>query len=59
MMLSGLKNVKNYIDDIVVHHAQWDDHVNGIKDVLEILRKAGLTARPSKCSLGFHQVEFL
>ena len=58
-VLAGLNNVKNYIDDIVVHHARWEDHVNGIKEVLERLRKAGLTARPSKCSLGFYQVEFL
>ncbi|GFO35038.1 retrovirus-related pol polyprotein from transposon 297 [Plakobranchus ocellatus] len=58
-VLSGLSNVKNYIDDIVVHHAKWDDHVKGIKLVLQRLRDAGLTALPSKCSQGFKQVEFL
>ncbi|GFO19250.1 transposon ty3-i Gag-Pol polyprotein [Plakobranchus ocellatus] len=58
-ILSGLSNVKNYIDDIVVHHAKWDDHVKGIKLVLQRLKVAGLTARPSKYSLGFEQVEFL
>ncbi|GFO50193.1 Pol polyprotein [Plakobranchus ocellatus] len=58
-VLSGLSNVKSYIDDIVVHHARWDDHVKGLQLVLQRLKDVGLTARPSKCSLGFQQVEFL
>ncbi|GFN76489.1 Pol polyprotein [Plakobranchus ocellatus] len=55
----GLSNVKNYIDDIIVYHATWDRHLEGIRSVLERLQSAGLTARPTKCLIAFPEVEFL
>lgn len=58
-VLKGLPNVKNYIDDILVHHANWKDHLACIESVLERLRKANLTARPTKCFFGLPEVEFL
>lgn len=58
-VLHGLPNVKNYIDDILLHHDTWEDHLADLKTVLIRLRKAGLTARPSKCYLGQGEVEFL
>ena len=58
-VLDGMPNVKNYIDDIIIHHASWEEHLKGLKDVLDRLRQAGLTARPTKCLIGYSQVEFL
>ncbi|GFS11869.1 reverse transcriptase [Elysia marginata] len=58
-VLHGLDNVKNYIDDIIIHHASWEEHIKGLKNVLSRLRQAGLTARPTKCLLAFPEVEFL
>ena len=58
-LLHGLKNVHNYIDDILIHTTTWEEHVKLLKEVLRRLRKAGLTARPSKCFIGCSDVEFL
>ena len=58
-LLHGLKNVRNYIDDILIHTTTWEEHVKLLKEVLRRLRKAGLTARPSKCFIGCSEVEFL
>ena len=37
----------------------WNLHLVHIKSVLGMLRNAHLTAKPSKCFIGFRQIEFL
>ncbi len=59
ILLQGLSSVDNYIDDILIHTKSWEEHVVKLKEVLRRLRKANLTARPSKCFVGFEEVEFL
>ena len=49
----------SYIDDIVIHSNTFDQHYEHLKDVLERLTKAGLTAKPSKCSVGECQSRYL
>ena len=44
-----------YIDDIIIHSASWDVHLRQLRAVLGELRKAGLTANPTKCRLGLDQ----
>ena len=58
-LLNGLQHVDNYIDDICVHTDNWVDHIKVLKHVLCRIREAGLTVRPSKCKIGFSNVEFL
>ncbi|XP_071510123.1 uncharacterized protein [Diadema antillarum] len=58
-LLSGLKGVVNYIDDILVHSDTWEQHLDTLGLLFQRLRDANLTARPSKCSVGHSQVEFL
>jgi hypothetical protein len=58
-LLSGLKHVHNYIDDILIHTQTWDEHVQVVRSVLQRLQDAGIAARPSKCFFGFPDVEFL
>ena len=58
-MLQGMKNVHNYIDDILIHTKTWEEHVTVLRDVLKRLKEAGLSARPSKSEFGLAKVEFL
>jgi hypothetical protein len=58
-LLWGLKGVDSYIDDILIHTETWDEHVSVVQSVLQRLQNAGLTARPSKCFVGFPNVGFL
>ena len=48
-----------YIDDIIIFSKDWDEHVRHVRQVLQVLRDAGLTASPRKCGWGGKVVEFL
>ena len=58
-VLKDVPGVKNYIDDIVIHSSTWNAHLQSLRTVLDKLREAGLTAKPSKCTLANRHVEFL
>ncbi|XP_038057353.1 uncharacterized protein LOC119728962 [Patiria miniata] len=58
-VLVGVPNVINYIDDILVYTETWEDHMVTLEEVLQRLRNAGLTARPTKCCIGFKSLKFL
>ena len=59
-VLQGLEPFSScYIDDIVVHSKEWGDHVKHIREVLERLKKSGLTANFKKCVWGVAEIEYL
>ena len=49
----------SFIDDIIIFSDTWNLHLTHVKCVLNMLRSAHLTAKPSKCFIGFRQIEFL
>ena len=59
LLLKGLKDIDNFIDDILEHTETWDDHIRMLRVLLQRLRDCCLTARPSKCEIGFSSIEFL
>ena len=50
--LVNLPHASSYIDDILLHSSSWDEHLIHIQEVLEQLRKVGLTAKRSICVWG-------
>ena len=60
-ILEGMPGVRNYIDDIVIYSDSWEDHIRTLKELFGKLhvRKARITARPTKCLLGASRMEFL
>ena len=58
-LLRGVDNVDNFIDDILIHTATFEEHMVTLREVLERLKKANLTARPTKCNIGYKSIEFL
>ncbi|XP_071486350.1 uncharacterized protein [Diadema antillarum] len=58
-VLEGLTNVVNYIDDILVYSETWEEHFHALESVMQRLAEAGLTAKPSKCHVGFRSLDFL
>ena len=53
-MLGGLEDlVDSYIDDLVVFSNSWEEHLEHLRQVLERLRRHGLTAKPSKFEWGW------
>ena len=58
-ILEGMPGVGSYIDDIVIYSDSWEDHLRMLKELSGRLRKARITARPTKCLLGASRMEFL
>ncbi len=48
-----------YLDDVVIHSEAWEDHLDRLRRVLSELRRAGLTANPSKCNLALSEAKYL
>ncbi len=41
-----------YLDDIIIYSQDWQWHMVHLREVLRVLRGAGLTANPKKCAIG-------
>ena len=59
ILLQDVANVTNFIDDILIHTSTWAEHIKVLEQVLRRLKDAGLTARPTKCLIGYTKLEFL
>jgi len=53
------KTVINYLDDMVIDGRDWLDLLVKVELVLEQLKNAKLTLKPSKCLFGTMHIEFL
>ena len=57
--LSNLPNVDSFVDDMWIFTETWRDHMTSLRQVLDRLRSAKLTAKPSKCMIGYDSIECL
>ena len=48
-----------YIDDLIIFSKLWEEHMSHVRTVLERLKGAGVTAKPSKCCLGTTSCAYL
>ncbi|KAH9324652.1 hypothetical protein KI387_004830 [Taxus chinensis] len=53
------KIVLVFFDDILIYSKTWEEHLQHVNKVLEVLEKHTLYAKPSKCSFGVQEVEYL
>ena len=58
-VISGLRGVKVYIDDLVVFSDTWEGHVARLKALFDRLLDAGLTVNLVKSEFGCATVEYL
>ena len=59
IILSNLPNVDSFVDDMWIFTETWKDHMTSLRQVLDRLRSAKLTAKPSKCMIGYDSIECL
>lgn len=59
ILLKGLQNVDNFLDDVLIATHTWNGHMAVLEELFERLRKANLTARPTKCSIGWESIDCL
>ena len=48
-----------YLDDVLIHSRNRQEHMAHLRLVFEALVTAGLFAKPEKCQLGVQEIEFL
>ena len=48
-----------YLDDIIIFSDTWSDHMDHLRDVLERLRRAGLTIKVKKCQFARSHCTYL
>ena len=53
------KFVLVFFDDILIYNKSWEEHVQHVDRVLQLLKKQQLYAKPSKCFFGVKEVEYL
>jgi len=53
------KDVHHFMDDILIATTTWQDHLDALRAVLKRLKEANLSAKPSKCFLGFSELAYL
>jgi len=58
-LLNGSKYLESYVDDVLGHTSDWNGHMKVLRDFFERVRKANLSLKPSKCKIGFAEVDFL
>jgi hypothetical protein len=50
-LFADIDGVDVYLDDIVIHSATWEEHLQLLRTVLTILQQSDLTAKPATCTL--------
>ena len=58
-LLKGMSNIDNFVDDIIIFTSTWDYYMQVFEELLKRLRDANLTVKPSKCFIGFRNLECL
>jgi hypothetical protein len=53
------KFVLVFFDDILIYSKSWEDHLQHVDKVLQLLKEQQLYAKPSKCFFGLKEVEYL
>ena len=53
------KNIKIYVDDMVVKSKMVTEHLGDIGDIFDVLRRHKLCLNASKCSFGMGSGKFL
>ena len=60
IVLEGMEeNTGCFVDDVLAGDDLWKEHLETIREFFTRLRKSGLHARPSKCLIGFTDVDFV
>ena len=52
-------SVDSFVDDMWLFTETWEDRLESLRQVLDRLRSAKLTAKSSKCIIGYDSIECL
>ena len=58
-VLANASNVDSFVDYVWIFTETWKAHMTSLRQVLDRLRSAKLTAKPSKCLIGYGSIQCL
>ncbi len=58
-LLQNVKNVKIFMDDVLIFSKSFEEHINHVKQVLQILKEKGAKVNFEKSKFGVEEVTFL
>ena len=58
-LLKGLTSCESFVDDLLCHTPTWEDHLLELRKLLQRIKDANLTVKPSKCQVGFKDLNFV
>ena len=58
-VIQHLENCEGYVDDLIMYHENWEDHMCGLRKLFERLREANLTVNLVKSEFGKATVQYL
>ena len=53
------RNVKVYVDDMLIKSKEEEDHLNDLKEMFNTLRQYSMKLNPYKCAFGISSGKFL
>ena len=59
LLLKDLDGTHCFVDDVLQHTKTWKEQVNILRNLFERIRAAGLTVKPSKCFIGYFDIDFI
>lgn len=59
LLLDKSQNLYNYLDDVLAPTFDWQQQLTVLRDLFVRVRKANLSIRPTKCSIGYFNITFL
>ena len=57
IVIHGIKNCRVYIDDVVLFHIDWDEHLRAMRELFERLSAGNSTVNWSKCDVAQGSVD--
>ena len=58
-LFSGMQEVANYVDHVIVYSSTWDEHTYSLRELFSRVKKASLTVNLSKCRVACTRVDVI
>ena len=59
MQVLDTNDILAYLDGVICFHATFDKHLDGVRNLLEVVRRAGFKLSAKKCQFAKRSVNFL
>ena len=58
-VFQGVQGISVYFDNIYIISSTFQEHYTTLKEIFQLLREHGLTARPSECHFAYDKIQYL